>query len=213
MRLKGIKYATIMQRGIKLRNEDKTDEQLLIAYYAGDDLAFTTLRNRHYEATYQLAHRAVGNKEKAEDIAVEVWLAIATQRFNPEFARWNHLKNGPVRPWILKIANNKTVDLIRKKEPERDSVENSQDSFHDGAPSVENAVTDKIYLDHFLATQCTPREMEIICALRSTLVGTTINKGEAARKVGVSSALISKILPKFIEKWLAYHKEQEGVDK
>jgi RNA polymerase sigma-70 factor (ECF subfamily) len=87
---------------------NESDEQLVTAYKAGREGAFTELVARHIDGLYGFAFRLTGSREAAEDIvqdsSVKAWRSI--DRFR-EGERW--------KTWIYAIARNTAIDHLRKK--------------------------------------------------------------------------------------------------
>ncbi len=85
-----------------------SDEDLAYKAIYGDKQAFAELVKRYEKAIFAFAHRMVGNREDARDIAQEAFLkayrAIATFKANNRFS-----------PWLYAIANNLCIDFLRRK--------------------------------------------------------------------------------------------------
>ena len=60
------------------------DEDLISLVEAGDAEAFATLYDRHSRAAFSLAHRMMGERQVAEDLAqdafIKVWRGAASYR-------------------------------------------------------------------------------------------------------------------------------------
>ena len=82
-----------------------TDEQLLLQAAQGNERAFDTLYDRHYETVLRLVHRMVGSVDAAEDIAQEVFLKVWQKG-----GQWDG--RGKVRSWICRIATNLSLNYI-----------------------------------------------------------------------------------------------------
>ena len=74
----------------------------------GNPEAMEVLVNRYLKMVYALAYRMVLSKEDAEDISQQVFLKAwkNLKRFDPK-------KN--FKAWILQIAQNTTIDFLRRK--------------------------------------------------------------------------------------------------
>ncbi len=88
---------------------DRSDEELIAAYLAGEETAFGELTNRHLRGVYSFALRLVGDASAAEDISQETFLKA-----------WKSLKKYDVhsskfKTWLLRIARNTAIDYLRKK--------------------------------------------------------------------------------------------------
>lgn len=87
----------------------RSDEELIIAYLAGDEPAFGELTARHLRGVYSFALRLVGDQAAAEDISQETFLKA-----------WKSLKKydaktSKFKTWLLRIARNTAIDYLRKK--------------------------------------------------------------------------------------------------
>lgn len=95
------------------------DEDKFIALAQGGDVqAFNRLVLAHQDAVYNLALRMMGDPAAAGDATQEAFVAAygAIKRF----------KAGNFKGWLLRIANNKCLDAIRKQnrhpEPSIDAI-------------------------------------------------------------------------------------------
>ena len=81
------------------------DERLVQEAQAGDLDAFNTLVVRHERAVYGVCLRLLRDPALAEDATqdafIRAWTAIGSFR------------GGLVRPWLLRIATNRTYDILR----------------------------------------------------------------------------------------------------
>ena len=73
-----------------------------------DATAFEAFFDRHGGAAYSLAHRIVGDRDAAEDVAQEAFLSIWRSRAGYDRAR------GSVRAWVLGIVRNRAIDALRR---------------------------------------------------------------------------------------------------
>ena len=85
------------------------DEELMSLVQAKDPAAFEAFFDRHGGAAYSLAHRIVGDRAKAEDVAQEAFLSIWRSRSGYDRAR------GSVRAWVLGIVRNRAIDALRRE--------------------------------------------------------------------------------------------------
>jgi RNA polymerase sigma-70 factor (ECF subfamily) len=88
--------------------QQATDEQLMLAFKAGDARAFSTLVTRHRQAVYNFILRYVGHRQRAEDLLQETWLKVvrSSREYEPK-ARFT--------TWVFTIARNLCVDSARKE--------------------------------------------------------------------------------------------------
>jgi RNA polymerase sigma-70 factor (ECF subfamily) len=107
------------------------DEELMLAYQAGDARAFETLYARHRARLYRFVLRAVKTRQIAEELFQDVWLRAieARRRYAPQ-ARFT--------TWLYTIAHNRLVDHWRKRGLALVDLEES-DVAADGADPADHA--------------------------------------------------------------------------
>ena len=100
------------------------DEDLISLVEASDAEAFSTLYDRHSRAAFSLAHRMMGERQAAEDLAqdafIKVWRGAGSYR----------AERGSVRTWILSIVHNRGIDHLRSQASRR----RTQDKIEASAP-------------------------------------------------------------------------------
>jgi RNA polymerase sigma-70 factor (ECF subfamily) len=88
--------------------DDRSDEILVAASSQGDKNAYAVLVQRHYRHVFAMCFGMLANVHDAEDIAQDAILRglskIAELRKGVQFGRW-----------ILRIAGNLCIDLIRRR--------------------------------------------------------------------------------------------------
>lgn len=84
------------------------DAELIDAYRAGDEAAFGALVQRHLKAVYTFALRLSGNPADADDATQETFLKA--WKYFPRFR-----EGANFRTWVLSIAHNTTLDILRKR--------------------------------------------------------------------------------------------------
>lgn len=85
------------------QNDD--DLRLVRAAQGGDLDAFNQLVTRYERAVYSVCHRMLRDGALAEDATQDAFIRV-----------WNSIDSfhgGIVRPWILRIATNRTYDILR----------------------------------------------------------------------------------------------------
>jgi RNA polymerase sigma-70 factor, ECF subfamily len=91
---------------------EKTDAELISGILDGDESGFTILLDRHLSAVYKFAYRYMHDAADAEDIAQEAFVRV-----------WKNIKKFDLsknfRTWVLAIAKNAALDVIKKKKPMR----------------------------------------------------------------------------------------------
>jgi len=83
-----------------------TDEELMVAYAAGDAAAFETLYSRHRGPLFRFMLHQVREHGTAEELYQDVWQRVITarERYRPE-ARFS--------TWLFQIAHNRITDHWR----------------------------------------------------------------------------------------------------
>ncbi|NDV78817.1 sigma-70 family RNA polymerase sigma factor [Dysgonomonas sp. 511] len=90
-----------------------TDEQLVVNYSNGNNLAFDILLERHKQSVFNYIFFIVRNKELAEDIFQETFIkAIVTIK------QGRYTETGKFRAWISRIAHNLIIDHFRQEKNE-----------------------------------------------------------------------------------------------
>lgn len=105
-----------------------SDESLIEQVQKGSQEAFSMLVNRHETSVYSLCYRMTGDRAEAEDLAQESFLRVyrALGKFR---------KGARLKPWLLKIAANACLDLLRKKKQETLSLDSLM-AVEDGPVSL-----------------------------------------------------------------------------
>jgi RNA polymerase sigma-70 factor (ECF subfamily) len=108
----------------------KDDRYYIDKVLEGDATAFTELVDRHKDNAFTLAFRIMGNREEAEEIAmdafVKVYRSLGSFRNDSKFTTW-----------LYRIVHNESISALRKKTPETAPlddhlVENySEDEIHE----------------------------------------------------------------------------------
>ena len=109
-----------------------SDEQLMLAFKAGDARAFGTLVGRHRQAVYNFILRYVGQRARAEDLLQETWLKVVrgSTDYEPR-ARFT--------TWVYTIARNLCVDSGRKESyRQAESLDAPRGADGEGAPLGEH---------------------------------------------------------------------------
>lgn len=88
-----------------LIDQNDEDQRLVLAAQHGDLDAFNQLVTRHERAVYSVCYRMLRDASLAEDATQDAFIRA-----------WNSIdsfRGGIVRPWILRIATNRTYDILR----------------------------------------------------------------------------------------------------
>ena len=87
---------------------DRSDQQLIASYLAGDEKSLEILFGRYLKPIYSFVYRYVSGAHDVEDITQEVFVRI-----------WRNLKkfdqNKSFKTWIFSIAKNAAIDFLKKK--------------------------------------------------------------------------------------------------
>jgi RNA polymerase sigma-70 factor (ECF subfamily) len=86
--------------------KDPGDEDLMLAYAAGDAPAFDTLYARHKGGVYRYLLRHCGNAGTADELFQDVWM-------NAIRARATYVPSAKFTTWIYRIAHNRLIDHWR----------------------------------------------------------------------------------------------------
>lgn len=100
------------------------DEELMLAYAAGDAGAFAQLYDRHERAVYRFLLRSLRNPQLADDLLQETWLAVVRNAAG-------YAPRARFTTWLYGIARSKLIDHWRRTDPAAsldDPVANDPDS-------------------------------------------------------------------------------------
>src|SRR5438477_1023091 len=98
-----------------------SDAEVVAWAKQGQEAAFRELLRRYERPIFSLLYRMVRDRALAEDLAQETFIKVlnAIGSYNPEFK---------FSSWIFKIANNATIDHLRKRQLDTLSIEGSPDA-------------------------------------------------------------------------------------
>jgi RNA polymerase sigma factor (sigma-70 family) len=82
------------------------DEDLMLAYAAGDAAAFETLYTRHKGGLYRYVLRQCTNAGIAEELFQDVWMNVLR-------ARASYVPTAKFTTWLYRIAHNRLIDHWR----------------------------------------------------------------------------------------------------
>jgi RNA polymerase sigma-70 factor, ECF subfamily len=87
----------------------------------GSEAAYRELLTRYERPVFSLIFRMVRDREMAEDLAQETFIKVLNNldRYSPEFK---------FSSWLFKIANNLTIDHLRRRRVETISIEGAPDA-------------------------------------------------------------------------------------
>ncbi|HCO67131.1 MAG TPA: RNA polymerase subunit sigma-24 [Dysgonomonas sp.] len=90
-----------------------TDEELVVSYSLGNNLAFDELLHRYQREVYNYIYFVIRNRILTEDIFQETFVkAIMTIK------QGRYTENGKFRGWIMRIAHNLMIDHFRREKNE-----------------------------------------------------------------------------------------------
>ena len=100
---------------------DVSDQQVVVFAQEGREDAYRELIRRYERPVYSLIYRMVRDSETAEDLAQETFIKVLNHidRYRPEFK---------FSSWLFKIANNITIDHLRRRQLDTISIEGSPDA-------------------------------------------------------------------------------------
>ncbi|MGH7163292.1 MAG: RNA polymerase sigma factor [Planctomycetota bacterium] len=87
---------------------ERSDVELMLAFRAGDDGAFSVLVQRHKDAVMNLTYRYLGNRADAEDLAQEVFLRVYR-------ARKGYRPDAKFSTWLYRVAVNACLNEVRSR--------------------------------------------------------------------------------------------------
>jgi RNA polymerase sigma factor (sigma-70 family) len=83
-----------------------TDEELMLAYAAGDAAAFDSLYGRHRAPVFRYVRRQVGEDRIAEEIFQDIWMRVIK-------VRARYAASARFTTWLYTIAHNRLMDHFR----------------------------------------------------------------------------------------------------
>jgi RNA polymerase sigma-70 factor (ECF subfamily) len=100
---------------------DVSDQQVVVYAQEGREDAYRELIRRYERPVYSLIYRMVRDNETAEDLAQETFIKVLNHidRYRPEFK---------FSSWLFKIANNITIDHLRRRQLDTISIEGAPDA-------------------------------------------------------------------------------------
>lgn len=95
-----------------------SDQEVVLEARAGRQAAYRELVRRYERPIFSLIYRMVRNREQAEDLSQETFVKAlnAIESYRPEYK---------FSSWIFKIANNVSIDHLRRRELDTLSLDGS----------------------------------------------------------------------------------------
>ena len=111
------------------------DIKLMLDVKAGDKESFNRLVDKYSFAMVNYIYRFTGSREDAQDLAQEVFIRV----YN---GAKNYVPSAKFTTWIYRMANNISIDYIRKKKS-RGSHSSLDEHIEEGAVEGHGAVADE----------------------------------------------------------------------
>jgi RNA polymerase sigma-70 factor (ECF subfamily) len=86
--------------------DDARDEDLMLAYAAGDAAAFDALYARHKGGVYRYLLRHCGHAGVADELFQDAWMSVIR-------ARSSYVPSATFATWLYRIAHNRLIDHWR----------------------------------------------------------------------------------------------------
>jgi len=98
-----------------------SDPAVVVQARKGSEAAYRELLARYERPVFSLIFRMVRDRETAEDLAQETFIKVLNNldRYSPEFK---------FSSWLFKIANNLTIDHLRRRRVDTISIEGAPDA-------------------------------------------------------------------------------------
>jgi RNA polymerase sigma-70 factor (ECF subfamily) len=143
-----------------------TDNELIVRYVAGDEVALKQLIDRHQKKVFSYILMSVKNRELAEDIFQDTFIKVINTLKSD-----NYKEEGKFLQWVMRIANNLKIDYYRKVQRmpvfESNTDFNIFDVLNGTDPSIEQKIiTEQIYSDVKNLVQYLPEEQREVLEMR-----------------------------------------------
>ena len=98
-----------------------SDPEVVVLARRGSEPAYRELISRYERPVFSLVFRMVRDRETAEDLSQETFIKVLNNldRYSPEFK---------FSSWLFKIANNLTIDHLRRRRVDTISIEGAPDA-------------------------------------------------------------------------------------
>jgi RNA polymerase sigma-70 factor (ECF subfamily) len=96
--------------------EDR-DYEAMTKLARGDEAALQQLFERHGSAVYGLARRIVSDSQLAEEVLQDAFMRVAREAKNYRPG------SAGVLPWLLRVARNAAIDVVRKRKRDRKATD------------------------------------------------------------------------------------------
>ena len=149
---------------------DRSDETAVRGRTDADKAAYTTLVRTHYRRVFAVCFGMLGNVHDAEDVAQETLLKgfLSLRKL---------VKPERFEPWILRIARNQCIDLLRRRKHNQ-ALPTAQEPVSEPQPQENH--------DLEAAIQRLPQELRLPLVL---FYFEHRDAGTIARRLGISASL------------------------
>lgn len=120
---------------------DQEDMQLATLTKAGNEEAFRSLFDKHYNWVYSKTYRMLCNHQDTEEISLDIFMKVWQK-----IEKWDTVQ-GSFQAWLNVVAKNTIIDAIRKKERIREALLSMEDEselplveYQDQRPTPEKQV-------------------------------------------------------------------------
>lgn len=164
---------------------DRTDEELMARYAAGEAAAFEELFRRYEQRAFAYFLRRTRSEDRASDLYQELFLRI--HRFRDHYD-----PQRPFAPWFYQVAHNVLIDDFRRAARSQEVI-TEIDEFPSPAPDVERQLDGRHRVRRLLRTL--PEEQAAVLVAAKVLgldyaeIADQIGKSVDAVKQGASRAL------------------------
>ena len=156
-----------------------TDAQLVLAARRGSREALGQIFDRHWPRVWRAAYATCGDRELANDAAQDAFLRAASALRGFDAHR-------PLEPWLVRIAVNRAIDLLRR-ERRLVALEEREEPFAFDAPPADEELAE--------ALQALGPERRAVIALHYWLDYTTPEIAEVLRvPVGTVNSRLARAL-------------------
>lgn len=92
-----------------MRNQQKSDQELIREYISGNQIAFEALLKRHKDQIFTKIYLMVKDRDIANDVFQDTCIKVVQT-----LQRGKYNEEGKFLPWVLRIAHNLVIDHFRK---------------------------------------------------------------------------------------------------
>ena len=110
--------------------KEASDDALMRAVQQENLHALEELYDRHVGTALAVAHRVLGDKNLAEDVIQEAFLAVWRQ------AETFKVERGNVRSWLLSIVRHRAIDVTRHRSFAKERISLDEIAFEPRYPDV-----------------------------------------------------------------------------